>query len=102
MVELAKRLQVNVSSVSTLELNDERGVAKTETVDRALDALGLARWDVVLPAERLAAIQQRAERIAAKVVWTMALEAQNLTDEAKQNITRRLVASQIAKELATA
>jgi len=56
-----------VPSVSTLELNDERGVAKTRTVEWALAALGLARWDIVLPADRLEALTTQAEAIVAEV-----------------------------------
>lgn len=100
MAELASRLGHNLSTVSTLELNDERGAAKAETVERALKALGLARWDAVLPAGELAAIQSRAERIATKVEWTMALEAQNLTAEANRVVVQRLVASMVAKAIA--
>jgi transcriptional regulator with XRE-family HTH domain len=79
MSELATRLGVAASSVSSLELNDERGAAKTETVDRALDALGLARLDVVLPKEELEQIEAEARRAATRAAWTMALEAQNIS-----------------------
>lgn len=96
MSEMAERLGVSVPSVSTLERNDEQGRAKTETVDRALAALRLVRWDVVLPAEEFDAILLRAEEIAAEVSWTMALEAQTLTDDAVSKIVQRLVAKAVA------
>jgi hypothetical protein len=91
MVELADRLGVALSSVSNLELNDERGVAETGTVDRALVALDLARWDVVVPAIELEAIFAEAEETVAEVAWQMALEGQRITDEAASRIVRRLV-----------
>jgi hypothetical protein len=97
MADLAARLNVSVPSVSTLELNDERGTAKAATIDRALAALDLARWDVVLPAAELEEILRQAHAIADEVAWTMALEAQNLTGEAKSALVRRLAAEIIAK-----
>jgi hypothetical protein len=99
MSTLAKRLGVTVPSMSTLELNDERGVAKTQTVDRALAALGLARWDVILPAEELAKIIESAKETAAKVKWTMALEAQNLSSESLDAMVSRSVARKVAELL---
>ena len=96
MADLADRLGTSVPSVSTLELNDERGAAKAATVERALAALDLDRWDVVLPAAELAAIEHRAQEIADEVAWTMALEAQTLTDEAKTTMVRRLIAEAVA------
>jgi transcriptional regulator with XRE-family HTH domain len=96
MSEMAERLGVSVPSVSTLERNDEQGRAKTATVDRALAALRLVRWDVVLPAEEFDAILLRAEEIAAEVSWTMSLEAQTLTDDAVSKIVQRLVARSVA------
>jgi len=99
MSTLAKRLGVTVPSMSTLELNDERGVAKTQTVDRALAALGLARWDVVLPAEELAKIIESAKATASKVKWTMALEAQNLSSESLDAMVSRSVARKVAELL---
>lgn len=69
---------VSVPSVSTLELNDQRGVAKTRTVERALAALGLAPWHILLRAERLETLTAQAEAIVAEVDWTMSLEAQHL------------------------
>lgn len=95
MAELADRLGTSVPSVSTLELNDERGAAKATTVDRALAALGLDRWDVILPATELAAITQRAREVTDEVAWTMALEAQTLTDEAKAAMVRRIVSDAV-------
>ncbi|MFT3854825.1 MAG: helix-turn-helix transcriptional regulator [Ilumatobacteraceae bacterium] len=50
MSELARRLGVHPASVSTLELNDERGTAKAATIERALAALGLKKMEFVLPA----------------------------------------------------
>ena len=99
MSTLAKRLGVTVPSMSTLELNDERGVAKTQTVDRALAALGLARWDVILPAEELAKIIKSAKETASKVKWTMALEAQNLSSESLDAMVSRSVARKVAELL---
>ena len=96
MAELASRLGTSVPSVSTLELNDERGAAKAATVDRALAALGLDRWDTILPATELAAITQQAREVADEVAWTMALESQTLSDEAKANMVRRLIAEAVA------
>lgn len=96
MAELANRLGTSVPSVSTLELNDERGAAKATTIDRALAALELDRWDVVLPAAELAAITRQAQAVADEVAWTMALEAQTLTDEAKAGMLRRLISEAVA------
>lgn len=96
MAELAARLGVSVPSVSTLELNDERGAAKVETVEKALDALGLTRWDTVLPKEEMATIEQEAREIAEEVSWTMTLEAQSITDEDVEAIVTRLVARKVA------
>lgn len=96
MAELAVRLGTSVPSVSTLELNDERGAAKAATVERALAALELDRWDVVLPAAELAAITQRTQEVVDEVAWTMALEAQTLTDGAKEAMVRRLIAEALA------
>lgn len=84
MSDLAERLGVSLSSVSTLELNDEKGVAKTETVERALAALGLARFDIILPAPDLDAIVEKAERIAEDVGKT-------LTEGAVDEFTANLV-----------
>ena len=96
MADLAARLGTSVPSVSTLELNDERGAAKAATVERALAALELDRWDVVLPAAELAAITQRTREVVDEVAWTMALEAQTLTEDAKAAMVRRLIAEGIA------
>jgi transcriptional regulator with XRE-family HTH domain len=97
MSTLAERLGVAVSSLSTLELNDERGAAKTETLDRALAALGLARWDVVLPAEELAKIIESAKETAASVRWTMALEAQNVSSDSLDAMVTRSIARKVAE-----
>ncbi len=42
----------------------------------------------------------RAERIARSVAWTMGLEAQNVSDQAIATLTRKLVAEQLALQLA--
>lgn len=97
MKDLATRLGVTLASVSTLELNDERGVAKTETVEKALEALGLARWDVVLPADELAKIIASAREMAASVTWTMALEAQNVPSESLDAVVKRSIARKVAE-----
>lgn len=99
MSTLATRLGVSLASVSTLELNDERGVAKTETVERALAALGLARWDVVLPADELAKIIESAKETAANVKWTMALEAQNVPAESLDAVVARSIARKVAERI---
>ncbi len=96
MAELADRLGVSVSSVSSLELNDERGTAKMGTINRALVALDLARWDVVVPAAELEAMFVEAEETAREVAWQMALEAQRIPDETVSRITRQLVAESVA------
>lgn len=96
MTQLAARLGVTVPSVSTLELNDERGVAKIETVEKALDALGLARWEAIVPKQELAVIEAEARAIAEEVSWTMALEAQDLTVADVETIVARLVARKIS------
>jgi transcriptional regulator with XRE-family HTH domain len=96
MKELARRLGVTVPSVSSLELNDERGSAKPQTVDRALEALGLARWDVILPAEVLNGIVRAARASVGRVRWTMALEAQNISDNAVEELVSRSVARRVA------
>lgn len=96
MSDLAAALGVSIPSVSTLELNDERGVAKSETVERALHALGLERWDAVLPSEQVRAIDAEAGAIAARVAWTMSLEAQDLPQHEVDAIVRRLVAARVA------
>ena len=96
MAELADRLGVSVPSISRLELNDERGAAKAATVDRALGALGLGRWHVVLPVEELDAIIRTAESVVDEVSWTMALEAQPLTSEAIAQMRQRLIAGAFA------
>ena len=98
MAELAARLGVSVPSVSTLERNDERGAAKSATVDRALDALGLVAWHVVLPKTDLASIEAEAQSIAEEVRWTMDLESQTLRPEDTEAIVTRLVARRIAAE----
>jgi len=99
MKDLATRLGVTLASVSTLELNDERGVAKTETVDRALKALGLARWDVVLPADELEKIVASAKETAESVRWTMALEAQNVTVASLDAVVNRSIARKVAERV---
>jgi len=96
MKELARRLGVTVPSVSSLELNDEIGSAKPQTVDRALEALGLARWDVVLSAEVLSGIVRDARASVGRVRWTMALEAQNISDDAVDELVSRSVARRVA------
>jgi transcriptional regulator with XRE-family HTH domain len=96
MKELARRLGVTVPSVSSLELNDESGSAKPQTVDRALEALGLARWDVVMPAEVLNGIVRDARASVGRVRWTMALEAQNISDSAVDELVSRSVARRVA------
>lgn len=97
MSDLAGRLGVAVPSVSSLELNDERGTAKSATVDRALVALDLVRWDVVLPADEFKSILAGAQKIADEVAWTMALEAQTLSDEAISGMVQKLVMQAIAR-----
>ncbi|MCL4413638.1 MAG: hypothetical protein M1522_02625 [Actinobacteria bacterium] len=99
MAELADRLGVSVSSVSSLEMDDERGAAKTGTINRALVALDLARWDVVVPAAELEAMFTEAEETASEVAWQMALEAQPISDETVSRITRQLVAEAVAAAL---
>ena len=96
MADLARRLGMSISSVSTLELNDERGAAKASTVERALVALDLARWEAVLPVAELEAIVARANETAQEVAWQMALESQTLSSEAVSRIVRRLVAKELA------
>lgn len=96
MGTLAARLGLTVASVSTLELNDERGAAKTKTVDRALAALGLARWDVILRVDELRAIEERSRNIVDEVAWTMALEAQNISGEERDSLYVKTVAELIA------
>ncbi len=99
MGTLATRLGVSLASVSTLELNDERGVAKTETVFFSFGGAisGLARWDVILPADELAKIVESAKETAANVKWTMALEAQNVPSE---SLDISVVARSIARKVA--
>jgi hypothetical protein len=96
MGTLAARLGQTVASVSTLELNDQRGVAKTETVDRALAALGLARWDIILPVDELRAIEDRSRIIVDEVAWTMALEAQNISNEYRDSLYAKTVTEFVA------
>lgn len=96
MAELADRLGTSVPSVSTVELNDERGAAKAATVERAMAALGLDRWDIVLPAAELADIVRRAQEVVDEVAWTMALEAQTLTNDAKAAMVRRVIIESVA------
>jgi hypothetical protein len=93
---LAERLGQTSASVSTLELNDERGVAKTKTVDRALNALGLARWDIILPAEQLMAIESRSRSIVDEVAWSMALEAQEITRAYRDSLYVKTVTELVA------
>lgn len=97
MADLAERLGVSVASVSTLELNDERGTAKTATIERAMVALDMARWDEVLPASELEAIFAKAEDIAGAVAWDMALEGQAIGDETVVKIVRTLVGEWVAR-----
>ena len=97
MAELAKRLHVTIPSVSTLELNDARGSAKIETVERALAAMGLAQFVVILPIEKLREIEAEARAIASDVEWTMAREAQNLPARTTETMVHQLMAKQIAQ-----
>lgn len=96
MADLAARLGVSVPSVSTLERNDERGAAKVETVEKALTALRLARWDVILPQEELAAIAAEAREIAEETAWDMALEAQDVTTADVEGLVTDLIAQRLA------
>jgi transcriptional regulator with XRE-family HTH domain len=62
MAESAKRLHVTIRSVLTLELNDARGSAKVETVERALAAMGLAQFVVIVPIRSCAKSNPRREQ----------------------------------------
>nr|WP_164520480.1 helix-turn-helix domain-containing protein [Specibacter cremeus] len=93
--QLARRLGVGTTSVSTLEINEERGTAKINSVDKALEAMGKMRVTFVIdkiPDHDLAAIRSRAHEDAAKIAWTMALESQALTDEARARLEDRAFA----------
>jgi transcriptional regulator with XRE-family HTH domain len=97
MAELAKRLHVTIPSVSTLELNDARGSAKVETLERAHAAMGLAQLVVTSPIEKLREIEAEAREIASDVEWTMALEAQNLPARTTETMVHQLMVKHIAQ-----
>ncbi len=88
---------VAVASVSTLELNDERGTAKAATVERAMVALDMERWDTVLPAPELAALLAKAEDMVGTVAWQMALEGQPIGDETVAKLVRAFVGEWVAR-----
>jgi len=96
MSDLANRLGVSVSTVSTLELHDERGTAKAATTERALQAMNLARWDIVLPARELERIIADCQEITDQVAWQMAVENQTISPEDERQILERLVRTELA------
>ena len=96
VADLAKRLGVAVEIASALELRDEQGAAESGAVEQALEALGLARWDVVLGKEELAAIEKNARDIAKRTAWTMELESQHLPQSQIEEIVAVLVARGVA------
>ncbi len=97
MAELADRLGITVSSVSTLELNDERGTAKTSTVEKAMLALDLARLDIVVPAGVLERAIKRSEDLANYVNLQMSLEGQELGEAALARIAHTLVVTTLGQ-----
>ncbi|MCW2134369.1 helix-turn-helix domain-containing protein [Arthrobacter sp. VKM Ac-2550] len=96
--QLAEKLGIGTASVSTLELNEDRGVAKTATVDRALSAMGKTRITFVidtLPEQEMLAIREQAAQEVRKIAWTMALEAQPLTEDAKARLEDKVYARRL-------
>lgn len=93
--QLAKRMAIGTTSVSTLELNESRGAIKLETMDRALAAMGKTRVTFcinALPEPMMQKIREEAYREVEKIAWTMALEAQPLTEDAKTRLEDRVLA----------
>lgn len=96
--QLAQKLGIGVTSISTLEINEERGVAKIHSVDRALSAMGKKRVTFVVDAltgEEEAGIHEQAAREVQKIAWTMALESQTLTEDAKVRLEERVYARRL-------
>ncbi|TQO20663.1 hypothetical protein FB472_2307 [Rhodoglobus vestalii] len=91
---------VGVRAVSTLELNDERETIKLATRERALIALGKRSVTVVVKApseeKEFAAAEIRARSLVSEVVWTMGLEAQNLTPEAIEDLVKDALADELS------
>lgn len=80
MPELASRLGTSVQAVSHLERNDEMGVAKPNTVQRAMRALGLVRIETSIPLDTLQRAEDKARRIVERTSRSMMLEGQGLSD----------------------
>lgn len=97
MPELAQRLGVAVTSVSSLERNEALGTAKAETVRRALAAMGkepvIVVVDAVTPAEA-ATIEARARREASARAEEGRSEGRPLTSEGIEQIVSRSIVTQ--------
>lgn len=94
MQDLADRLGIGVQAVSTLELNDERGVIKVETRHRVLLALGKREITVLVDAKPfvdLAAVEVAARALVERTAWSMALSGKSLTDDAVERLVKKFV-----------
>jgi len=89
---LAERTGVSREWLSRLENGAPR--LEVDKVLSVLSALGIA----VVPAEERPTQQDIAK--AQKIAWTMALEAQPLTDEGFDNVLRKVIARRIARPAA--
>ena len=88
MPELASRLGMSVQAVSNLERNDELGVAKPNTVQRALKVLGLVRVESTVPLATVERAEHEARRIVERTTWNMALEGQKPDDASIERIVK--------------
>ena len=86
---LAKRLGVHQPRVIELERGEASGNITVQTLERAAEALGCRLVYALIPEKRLAnSIKERASLVAdrqlASVDQTMRLEAQGVTNKARQ------------------
>jgi predicted DNA-binding mobile mystery protein A len=87
--QLAKRLGVHQPRVIELERGEATGNITVQTLERAAEALGCRLVYALIPEKRLAdSIEERASLVAdrqlASVDQTMRLEAQGVTNNARQ------------------
>jgi len=100
MQELADRLGIGIQAVSTLELNDERGVIKVATRDRALLALGKREITVLVdarPSLDFVSAETAARALVDRTAWSMALSGRELTDDAVERLVAKFIDKRVAQ-----
>ena len=97
MEQLGARMGISPTSVSSLERNEAAGTAKTGTIQRALEAMGMASVSVVVTRESMTQIERTALRISRSVESTMALEGQGVSPSVAAELYDRALRNELAK-----